>query len=54
MSEVFNVEEIFAKNVFTVGKMKQRLPKGVFKEVKKAMEEGKELSLATADVVQRL
>ena len=53
MSEVFNVEEIFAKNVFTVGKMKQRLPKGVFKEVKKAMEEGKELSLATADVVAK-
>ena len=27
MSEVFNVEEIFAKNVFTLGKMKERLPK---------------------------
>ncbi len=53
MGEVFNVEEIFAKNVFTVGKMKQRLPKGIFKEVKKAMEEGKELSLATADVVAK-
>ncbi|MDE7013459.1 MAG: glutamine synthetase III, partial [Kineothrix sp.] len=53
MSEVFNVEEIFAKNVFTVGKMKQCLPKGIFKEVKKAMEQGKELSLATADVVAK-
>ena len=53
MGEVFNVEEIFAKNVFTVGKMKQRLPKGIFKEVKKAMEEGRELSLATADVVAK-
>ncbi len=53
MGEVFSVEEIFAKNVFTVGKMRQRLPKGVFKEVKKAMDEGKELSLETADVVAK-
>ena len=30
MSEVLNVEEIFAKNVFTLGKMKERLPKNVF------------------------
>ena len=27
MSKVFNVEEIFGKNVFTLGKMKERLPK---------------------------
>ena len=47
MGEAFSVEEIFAKNVFTVGKMRHRLPKGVFKEVKKAMDEGKELSLET-------
>ncbi len=53
MGEVFNVEDIFAKNVFTVGKMRQRLPKSVFKEVKKAMDEGKELSLETADVVAK-
>lgn len=53
MSEVLNVEEIFAKNVFTLGKMKQRLPKSVFKEVKKVMDQGGELSLATADVVAK-
>ena len=53
MGETFSVEEIFAKNVFTVGKMRHRLPKGVFKEVKKAMDEGKELSLETADVVAK-
>jgi glutamine synthetase len=53
MGEAFSVEEIFAKNVFTVGKMRHRLPKGVFKEVKKAMDEGKELSLETADVVAK-
>ena len=53
MSEVFNVEELFAKNVFTLGKMKQRLPKNVFKEVKKVMDQGGELSLAAADVVAK-
>ncbi|MGN0347602.1 MAG: glutamine synthetase III [Lachnospiraceae bacterium] len=51
MSDVLNVEEIFAENVFTLGKMKERLPKNVFKEVKKVMAEGGELSLASADVV---
>lgn len=53
MSEVFNVEEIFAKNVFTIGKMKQRLPRNVFKEVKRVMDQGGELSLAAADVVAK-
>ena len=53
MGEAFSVEEIFAKNVCTVGKRRHRLPKGVFKEVKKAMDEGKELSLETADVVAK-
>lgn len=53
MSEAFNVEEIFAKNVFTIGKMKQRLPRNVFKEVKRVMDQGGELSLAAADVVAK-
>ncbi len=53
MSEVFNVEKIFAENVFTLGKMKERLPKNVFKEVKKVMEQGEELSLSAADVVAK-
>ncbi len=53
MSEVLNVEEIFAKNVFTIGKMKQRLPRNVYKEVKKVMDQGGELSLAAADVVAK-
>lgn len=53
MSEVLNVEELFASKVFTVGKMKERLPKSVFKEVKRVMEQGGELSLATADVVAK-
>ena len=53
MSENLNVEEIFAENVFTVAKMKQRLPKKVFAEVKKVMDNGGELSIEIADVVDR-
>ena len=53
MSEVMNVEEIFAKNVFTLGKMKERLPKDAFKEVKQVMDHGGELSMETANVVAK-
>ena len=49
MSEVLNVEEIFGSKVFTLGKMRERLPKSVYKEVKKIIDHGGELSLATAD-----
>ncbi len=52
MSKI-NVEEIFASNVFTLGVMKERLPKDVFKDVKKVMEQGGELSLADANVVAK-
>ena len=53
MSKVFNVEEIFGKNVFTLGKMKERLPKNVYKEVVTVMNEGGELSKAAANVVAK-
>ena len=53
MSELLKVDEVFASKVFTVGKMKERLPKEVFKEVKRVREQGGELSLATADVVAK-
>lgn len=53
MSENMNVEAIFASKVFTVGKMKARLPKNVYKEVKRVMDQGGELSLETADVVAK-
>ncbi len=53
MSEFLDVEDLFASKVFTLGKMKERLPKGTYKEVKKVMEEGGELTPATADVVAR-
>lgn len=52
MSKI-NVEEIFASNVFTLGVMKERLPKEVFKEVRKVMEQGGELSLSDANVVAK-
>ena len=53
MSEVLNVEEIFASKVFTLGKMRERLPKNVYREVKKVMDQGGELSPAAADVVAK-
>ncbi len=54
MSEaVLNIEEIFNENVFTMGKMKERLPKKVYAEVKNVIEHGGELSMTTADVVAK-
>lgn len=53
MSEVLNVEKIFGENVFTIGTMKERLPKKVFQEVKKVIDQGGELSPAAADVVAK-
>jgi len=53
MSEVLNVEEIFGKNVFTLGKMEERLPKEAFLEVKSVMDQGGELSMATANIVAK-
>ena len=51
MSETINVAEIFGQNVFNEATMRERLPKGVFKEYKKSLETGETLSLATADVI---
>ena len=51
MSEFTNVAEIFGSNVFNDAVMQERLPKKVYKELKKTIEEGKELDLATADVI---
>ncbi len=53
MKEILNVEKIFGENVFTPGKMKERLPKSVYKAVKRVMDYGGELSLADADVVAK-
>lgn len=53
MSDVLNVEELFGKNVFNLSKMRERLPKNAYKEVKKVMDKGGELSMDTANVVAK-
>lgn len=53
MSEPLNVEKIFGERVFTVEKMKERLTRKVFLEVKRVMDHGGELSMTTADVVAK-
>ena len=51
MSEAINVAKIFGEDVFNDTAMQERLPKKVYKDLKKTIEEGKELDLATADVI---
>ena len=51
MSEAINVAKIFGEDVFNDTIMQERLPKKVYKDLKKTIEEGKELDLATADVI---
>ncbi len=50
-TEPINVAEIFGENVFNDTVMQERLPKKVYKNLKKTIEEGKELDLETADVI---
>lgn len=51
MSEKMNAAEIFGSNVFNDQVMQERLPKKVYKELKKIIKEGKELDPVVADVV---
>lgn len=51
MSEVVSVTEIFGKNVFNEAVMRERLPKTIFKKIKKTIEDGDELDPSIADVV---
>ena len=51
MSEAINVAKMFGEDVFNDTVMQERLPKKVYKDLKKTIEEGKELDLATADVI---
>ncbi len=51
MSEAINVAKIFGEDVFNDTVMQERLPKKIYKDLKKTIEEGKELDLATADVI---
>lgn len=51
MGEPIKVTEIFGEDVFNDTVMQERLPKKIYKELKRTIEEGKELDLATADVI---
>ena len=51
MSDVINVAEIFGEDVFNDTVMQSRLPKKVYKDLKRMLQEGQELDLATADVI---
>ncbi len=53
MNEAFNVEQIFAKNLFTLGKMQEKLPRNAYKEVLNVMDKGGELSMGTANIVAK-
>ena len=44
MSEAINVAKIFGEDVFNDTVMQERLPKKVYKDLKKTIEEGKELA----------
>ncbi len=51
MNENLNVEELFGSNVFSLGTMRERLPKETFEEIESIIEHGGELSKKTADIV---
>ena len=50
-TELFNVADIFGEKVFNDTVMQERLPKKVYKNLRKTIEEGKDLDLETADVI---
>ena len=51
MSKIINVTEIFGENVFNDTVMQARLPKKVYRDLKRTIEDGKDLDLDTADVI---
>ena len=51
MSDKMNVAELFGQNVFNDKIMRERLPKKVYKELHKTIDDGKELDPMTAEVV---
>ena len=51
MTEKMNVAKIFGENVFNDKVMQERLPKKVYKALRKTIDEGKELDPMVADVV---
>lgn len=53
MSEILNIEELFGSKVFTRATMRERLPKNVYREVTRVIDQGGELTPAAADVVAK-
>lgn len=51
MGDTLNVADIFGENVFSDAVMQERLPKKVYKELKKTIDEGKDLDPTVAEVV---
>ncbi|MCR5666035.1 MAG: glutamine synthetase III [Eubacterium sp.] len=51
MSDLIKVNEIFGENVFNDTVMQERLPKKVYQKLHETLSEGKDLDLATADVI---
>ncbi len=51
MNEPIKVTEIFGEDVFNDTVMQERLPKKVYRDLKRMIEEGQELDLVTADVI---
>lgn len=47
----YHVQKIFGEDVFNEDMMRKRLPRKVYEELKKAIDEGKELDLPTADMI---
>jgi len=45
------LEELWAVDVFTLGKMQESLPKSIFKSLKKTIQTGEELDTSVADIV---
>ena len=51
MSEYFNIADIFGENVFSDRVMRDRLPRKIYLELRKTIDEGKELDPIVAEVV---
>ena len=48
---MINVPEIFGENVFNLDVMREKLPKDVFRSLKKTIDEGKPLDSSIAGAV---
>ncbi len=51
MNDYFNIADIFGENVFSDKVMQERLPKKIYRELYKTIDEGKELDPMVAEVV---